>query len=159
MACGALANATRAHSGRKRALNSSLVQMVTSALARFSLDVDPSSRKHKLPSPVAIGARQLTRECIRQWRATHSAAQIALKPPTRPLEMYPERGHCHPRQRNSPVPVSLPASHQDLSALEVDVLHAQLRALGYSESASIHETRAEARNSTHPCKDRSYFTE
>lgn len=159
MAGGALANATRAHSGRKRALNGSFVQMVTSALARFSLDVDPSSRKHILPGPVAISARQLTRECIRQWRTTHSGAQIALEPSTRPLEMHPERGHRHPRQRNSPVPVSLAASHQDRSALEVDVLHAQLRTLGYSEPASVHETRAEARNSTHPYKDRSHFTE
>src|SRR6266699_2561355 len=159
MACGALAHTTRAHCSRERALNSSLVQMVTPALACFSLDVDPSSRKHILPGPIAIGARQLACKRIRQRRTAHAVAQVALKPPTHPLEMHPQRRHRHPRQRNSAVPISLAASHQNLPALEVDILHAQLRTLGYSQSASIQEAGAETRNSTHPRKNCSHFAE
>jgi hypothetical protein len=133
--------------------------MVTSALACRVLDVDPSSRKDILPAPIATGTRQLACERIRQRRAAHAGAQIALERSTRPLEMDSQCGHRHPRQGNSPIPVSLPTSHQDLSALDVDILHAQLGTLGYSQSTSIHEARAKTRNSTHPAKDCSHFAE
>jgi hypothetical protein len=70
------------------------------------------------------------------------------------VELTPERTHQNFRQHGATVAIALATPHDDLPALEIDVLHAQLQRLEQAQARSIQERRHQRRYPAHLPQDR-----
>src|SRR2546423_6102567 len=104
--------------------------MVTTQLARFPVLVNARRGEQELPAPVSLRTRDFSIECPGQCRPHNATTQIALKPLSGTIDLYPERPHGQSRQGNTAILVAFPRSHQNLAAIKIDVLDAQTRTLG-----------------------------
>jgi hypothetical protein len=103
--------------------------MMAAALAGLSIDVKPGGREHPLPGPLAAGIRVLARKRPRELNPPCAVAYVDLVLFLHLLQVPSQLGRDDDRKRRGPVLVAFASTDRDLVSCEVDVLHAQLRAL------------------------------
>lgn len=144
MGCRSLGEARPADGFDHGALQHGFVQVMTAALARGAVAIDPGSREHPLPDPLRAGVWILTREGPRQLDPTGAAPQVGLMLALHPLQVLAEGGLGHGRQDGDAILGALPVADDDLVHREVDVLDAQAAAFEQAQPGAV-ERGAEPR--------------
>jgi hypothetical protein len=66
-----------------------------------------------------------------------------VEPALLAVDSLGQRPHAHLRQGHAPVLAALSLPHDELSAVEVHVLHAEPNALGHAQAAAVHQLDAQ----------------
>ena len=155
MAGGALRDRRPLECVPHSALKHGFVQVVASALAGRTLDVDASGGEHPLPGPFPAGVRMLAREGRRQLHPPGAMAKIDLvlllgqRQVPGQLRLHDGRQHRHP------VLVPLAATDGELVPREVNVLHSKARAFEQTESRAVEERTHQTGHPVHLAEHRS----
>jgi hypothetical protein len=129
-----------------RPLNDRFVQMVAMPQARPPVDVVGGSRKHPLPSPLAVRVRELAKQRIRQRRPAQSCLQIRVVLLAYLPQMVLERLVEHLRQHGHAILLSFAAPDGDFPPAEVEVLDAHLETFEESQPGTVQQRANQAWN-------------
>jgi hypothetical protein len=123
----------------ERALDDRLVDVVTSPLAGAGHRVEPRTREHPLPRPLARCGGVLASECIGQCDAAPPGVEVGPVLTARPFEMGLQ-GQAQPRRQGGhTVLASLAVTHGDLAPCKIHVFDAQAAALEEPQSRAVHQ--------------------
>lgn len=101
-------------------------------------------REYILPTPGLGGVSVLVCERIRQPHRAEAVGQILLLQPLRSPELLLQRQNRVLRQHRHPVLAALAVAHDDLAALELDVLRAQAQPVEQTHAAAVQQARDQA---------------
>src|SRR5262245_31686495 len=133
VARGPLRDPGAAHGVLDGTLQHRLVKMMAPPLVGRALHVDARRREHRLPPPLAPGLGILPAESPRQLDPARAPPEIALVLALDRVEMLGELGNHDRGQRGRSILAALAATHCDLVAREVDVLHTEAQGLEEAE--------------------------
>jgi hypothetical protein len=139
----ALADAGRLHRRPHRTLQRGLVQVVTPA-PTIRRPKGAGRREHVLPSPVAVHVRKLSEQRLTQPCRPDAGARVSGEPPPLALDLLGERPYGAGGQRRAPILAALALPNDELSPIEIDILHPEPRTLAHSKPAAVHQLHAQS---------------
>ena len=154
MAAHTFGDAGLSHRVRNRSLHHRLVQMIAGRRAEPRIPTDSRGRKHELPPPLRWGIRVLPFERVGKRDTTQPSREIVLVPSSHLLEMLLQIGPHRHRQRRGPIFRALSLPNDNLAALEVNVLHAQLKAFAQPQSRTVLQHHDRLHRATQLADDR-----
>src|SRR5947209_490319 len=142
--CSAFAEPRPPNSVEHGALQDRLVQVMTAALARSPVDIEPSSGKRPLPRPFPPCVRVFASEGPWQLDPAGATRQIGLMLSLHLAQLPGQRLLGHYRQHRDAILGALTVANDDLVHREVDVLHSQAGALEQAQPGAVEQTGHEA---------------
>ncbi len=142
---------------RQRLLDHRLVQMVPGRRPESRIAADPASRKHKLPPPLGRRIRELAIQRERQDDSPESFGQITLMNTPHVLQVLRQRLPRSRGQHRHPILATLPLPHDDLIAIEVEILDAHVDTLLDPDAGPVEQHDDEPHRAGQLLQDRGHF--
>ncbi len=135
-----LCDAHRASGVVDGALNRAFVKVVAMLVAGESVAVCARRGEDELPAPFQWRGWILPDECRRQHSPTIATREIALVKSLHPGEVIAKRLNEQARQNGHAILPPFSGADQQLAAIEVEILDAQMQRLEQAESGSVEES-------------------
>jgi hypothetical protein len=133
------------------------VQVIPGRRTESWIAADAAGCKDELPTPLRCGVGELPLERIRHHDTTKSCREIRVVQPLPVFELTPQRFQRALGQQCPAVFLTLPATDDNLAALDVDILDAQLETFLQPQPRPVEQRGDQPAHSVHLRENGAHF--